>query len=101
MTSTAYDSSLQCCPSSAVSPAGRITSTPGEPLAAGEEWVNHTALPPGFRSMTKGSSHVHCHGGPHPAEHGHRLLAPPALVRHQHVGQAARHLHARRALSRE
>src|SRR6266545_8377016 len=51
--------------------------------------------------LARGWPHVHCHCEPHPSQHRHRLLAPPALVRRQHVGPPARHLHDGRPLPRE
>ena len=44
------------------------------------------------------SAHVHGNRRRHPPEHDDRIVSAAALVRRQHVGQAARHVHARRPL---
>ena len=44
---------------------------------------------------------VHRHRRSDAAQHRHRFLAAPALVRREHVGQAAGHLHDGRPLPRE
>ena len=44
---------------------------------------------------------LYCHEEHYAAGDRHRLMAQAAMVRRQHVGQAARHVHARHPVSRE
>ena len=78
-------------------------------IAKCEQWLSRsrssrTREPANPRTATRCmlSGHaIHRHPRSDSAEHRHRFMAASALVRHQHVGQAARHLHARHPLPRE
>ena len=87
---------------------GLPTPQSGEPIEQRTSAATHCQDALGSRNSSRAVSSrmlcghaLHRHPRSDAAAHRHRFVAASALVRHQHVGQAARHLHAGRPLPRE